>query len=163
VTLERCKALNSTTNGGIIVQGVVSNIRISGGGRYTGNATYGIQLNTTSAWQNTQILGTPNLNPNGAGQIFTAGNGGVAYALAGSIPAPAVPATGVSLQNPYGIYVRVAIQAPAANTLILTINTVQASQAIAAGTNYVPIVLAPGDSIILTYAGGAPTWIWNAM
>jgi hypothetical protein len=80
--------------------------------------------------------------------------------------APAVPASGVPLVNPFGIPITVVVTAPAGCTL--TAVTPAPNTALIPPAGATSAILVPGASmtatasITLTYSGTAPTWTWTS-
>jgi hypothetical protein len=100
-----------------------------------------------------QNLGTAPVTIGGPG--VTVGHGVV---LPSTVPtAPAVPATGVVVQNPSAYPVQVAIAANGATITNVTVNGVTVGTA--AGTYTVPA----GGTISIAYSVATPTWIWTAL
>lgn len=73
------------------------------------------------------------------------------------LTAPAVPASGTALQNPFGVPCHVFVDAAAAATVGVAINGTSVGTSLAGGHFEIP--LAAAAQITLTYTT-APTWVW---
>jgi len=104
------------------------------GNTFAGNATAAINL--TSGQTGVLIADNPGYNP------------------VGLLTAPAVPASGTALANPFYGTVRVFVSGGTVSAI--------AVNGTATGLTSGLVVLGPGDTITLTYTA-APTWVWMGL
>lgn len=116
------------------------------GTRGSNNGTYGYKLDSTPLFvhmSNCEGQGNTSGALNVAGTVYSK--------LDGNLGNPAVPATGVALNNPFPFPMTVVVTGGAVSAIAID----SASQGITSGTVRVPM----GKSITLTYSS-APTWHW---
>lgn len=88
---------------------------------------------------------------------------GIATTNPPNVTAPAVPASGSVATNTTGVDVAVYAAAGAATVSKVQVNGGTLGTTLATSTGALIAYLPAGQPIILTYSGGTPTWVWQAV
>lgn len=139
----------------IVIAGNYNNIQgnTCRAGALANKPCYGINIasGTGNNVQNNDLYSagaTANLYNAGTGTIIQNNRG---YNPVGLLTAPTIPASGTALTNPFPFTVRVFVSGGTVSAIAIN--------GTSTGLTSGEFVLAPGDSITLTYTA-APTWVW---
>ena len=145
-----CTSSGSTQSGLVMTNGGSGLIYQIIGGLWTGNAQFGIDLDSAGG-PLTRFTGHVYCTGNTTGQLRY--DGTHTTSVFSGLTAPTVPGSGVSFSNPFPFAVNVKLSG---GTMT---NTTIDGVSVATTTPGYPLYLPPGRAMVLTYSV-APTWSW---